>query len=83
MTYKEREQIFSKDALTTSELAKLWGLDIATASQQMQAIKRCIGAENLRFNIKGKLHTQDYLDYCKIKEGNPRYYTIRENDENY
>ena len=65
MTYTEREQIFSKDYITTQELQVLLGYsNISGASAKMSEIKRVVGD---RLGIKGKIHTEDYLEYFKIK----------------
>ncbi len=65
MTYAERELIFSKDFITTQELQALLGYsNISGASAKMGEIKRVVGD---RLGIKGKIHTEDYLEYFKIK----------------
>ncbi len=70
MTYAERENIFSKEYITTKELADLLGLAYANASTLMQTIKRKTGD---RLNIRGKIHVQDYLDYFKLDGSSGRY----------
>ena len=65
MTYTEREQIFSKDYITTQELQALLGYsNISGASAKMSEIKRVVGD---RLGVKGKIHVEDYLAYFKIK----------------
>lgn len=64
MTYQEREEIFSKEAISLNDMANLMGVSASAASQKMSEIKRVVGD---RLGIKGKLHVQDYLDYFKIK----------------
>ena len=65
MNYVRREEIFSKDYITTQELQELLGfVDIAGASKKMSEIKRVVGD---RLGVKGKIHTEDYLEFFKIK----------------
>ena len=65
MTYTEREQIFSKDFITTQELKVLLGYsNISGASAKMSEIKRVVGD---RLKIKGKIHIEDYLEFFNIK----------------
>lgn len=80
MTYEQREQIFSKEVLTTQELSVLFDCDIATASTLMNNIKR--GLPQLRLNIRGKIHTQDYLDYFSLDANNKRYFHKERENEN-
>lgn len=75
MTYSERELIFSKDYITTQELADLLGIAYTKASTLLQTIKRKTGD---RLGIKGKLHVQDYLDFYHLNGEQPRYYTTTE-----
>lgn len=56
MTYAEREAIFSKEYISTKELAALFGMNISTASTFLQTIKRRVGD---RLGIRGKIHIQD------------------------
>lgn len=62
MTFKEREQIFSKEIITYKELAILLEVDVCTASTILNSIK----SKYDRLHIRGKIHVQDYLDYFKI-----------------
>lgn len=65
MTYVKREEIFSKDYITTHELQELLGYtSLPQASQKMQEIKRTVGD---RLGIKGKIHTEDYFEFFGIK----------------
>ena len=65
MTYARREEIFSKDYITTSELQELLGIKHSThASMKMTEIKRVVGD---RLGVKGKIHTEDYLEFFNIK----------------
>lgn len=69
MTYTEREEIMSKDVMTTAELARLLDCNIATASMTLGDIKSSIvrNGEKPRIDARGKLHVQDYCDYYRIK----------------
>ena len=65
MTYLRREQIFSKDYITTQELQELLGFkNLASASQKMSEIRRIVGD---RLKIKGRIHTEDYFAFFNIK----------------
>jgi hypothetical protein len=65
MTYIKREEIFSKDYITTLELQELLGFStLSKASAKMQEIKRKVGD---RLGIKGRLHTEDYFLFFDIK----------------
>ena len=65
MTYARREEIFSKDYITTKELQELLGLcDESCASKKMGEIRRVVGD---RLGIKGKIHTEDYFEFYGIK----------------
>ena len=68
MTYIEREEMFSKDYLTIEDVEKLLGLCYSDASKQIRDIKRGLKMQGkeLRLNVKGKLHVQDYLDYFNL-----------------
>lgn len=70
MTYAERQEIFSKEYITTKELADLLGIAYAKASTLLQTIKRKTGD---RLGIKGKIHIQDYLDYYHLDGSSLRY----------
>ena len=65
MTYAEREEIFSKDVITTNDLMKLLNVQKSAASVKMQEIKRVAGD---RLGIQGRVHIEDYLEYFKIKD---------------
>lgn len=67
-----REEIFSKEFITTGELAELLGLDKCTASTVLNNIKRVTD----RLGIKGKIHVQDYIDYYHLPQ---ERYSIKSN----
>ena len=76
MTYKRREEIFSKEVLSYTELAELLDICPSMASTKMSEIKM----KSDRLKIKGKIHIQDYLDWLGVKEdGMLRY--CRQADE--
>jgi hypothetical protein len=65
MTYARREEIFSKDYITTQELQEILGYKhLSQASIKMGDIKRAVGD---RLGIKGRVHTEDYLEFFGIK----------------
>lgn len=66
MTMQERQEIFAKEYLSNEDLCKLYDLLPPHASELMNDIKKnlVIGKNReLRLNMRGKLHTQDYLDW--------------------
>lgn len=64
MSFQRREEIFSKDYITTQELQELLGFaNLPSASQKMSEIKRVTGD---RLGIKGRIHTEDYFLYFGI-----------------
>lgn len=68
MTYKRREEILSKDVMGVDEVCDLMGCDKSTASRIMTEIKTKLSKEGIepRISQRGKLHTQDYMDYFRI-----------------
>ena len=65
MTYARREEILSKDVITTDELQELLALsNLPQASSKMSEIKRKVGD---RLGVKGKIHIEDYLEHFNIK----------------
>ena len=65
MTYARREEIFSKDFITTKELQELLGIkNISSASRKVMEIKRVVGD---RLGIKGRIHTEDYFEFFNVK----------------
>lgn len=65
MTYARREEIFSKDYITTKELQELLGYaNLPSASQKMNEIKRVVGD---KLGVKGKIHTEDYLRFFDVQ----------------
>lgn len=65
MTYARREEIFGKDYITTHELQELLGFThLSGASQKMNEMKRAVGD---RLGVKGRIHTEDYIEFFNIK----------------
>lgn len=62
MTRQDREEMFSKDYLTASDISLLLGVDIQTAYAKIRDIRR----KNDRLGIQGKIHIQDYIDYYNL-----------------
>lgn len=62
MTYARREEIFSKDYLTISDLQELLGLTYQASAKLIREIKFKFD----RLGVQGKIHTEDYLLYFKI-----------------
>lgn len=65
MTYERREEIFSKEVLTISDIQELFDISASEASRKIKEIKRCGGD---RIKIQGRLHIQDYFDYYNITD---------------
>lgn len=68
MTYSRREEIFSKDYISIADMQDLLGMGYDDAAKMIRDIKRALelGGANVRLNVQGKLHVQDYLDYFNI-----------------
>ena len=69
MTFTRREQIMSKDIISTSEVAELLGKSVSQASRIVNDIKASIelSGRKPRINERGKIHTQDYCDYYQME----------------
>lgn len=83
MTYEQREQIFAKDVLTIDDISLLLQISYKQASALVCQIKRNFDFQGkpVRITAKGRLHTQDYLDYFNIGKDNLRY--CKAQKENY
>lgn len=70
MTPERRNEILSKDVITTSELAELLDINRTYASNCMLNIKQ--KSDRLKLitgkTVKGKCHIQDYLDYFGLNK---------------
>lgn len=69
MTKAEREAIMSKDVMTGADIQKLQGCNASQASRIITDIKYVIEkrGDKPRINQRGKLHTQDYLDFYRLE----------------
>ena len=82
MTMQERRDIFAKEVLTIEDFQKLYGMTQAQASKMMGDIRKKLifgKGQELRLDMKGKLHTEDYLDWVGVREN--RYSIEREEEE--
>lgn len=68
MTFERRNEIFSKEALSITDVAELMGVSYDTAQKLVQAIRR----HHDRLHIQGRVHVQDYIDYFHLPP--ERYY---------
>ena len=71
MTMAEREEMFAKEYLDVDDIAKLYGLCKNRASILLREIKfkiTNIQGKQLRVALRGKIHTQDYLDWRESQE---------------
>ena len=71
MTMQERRDIFAKEVLTIEDFQKLYGMTQAQASKMMSDIRKKLifgKGQELRLDMKGKLHTEDYLDWVGVRE---------------
>lgn len=68
MDFKRREEITSKDVMTIDEICELMGYTKSQASTIINKIKNKLAKEGIepRLNERGKIHTQDYLDYFRL-----------------
>lgn len=65
MTYARREEILSKDCITTQELQELLGFtSLSQASEIITQIRLTVGD---RLRVKGRIHVEDYLKFFEIK----------------
>ena len=68
MDFKRRDEIISKDVMTIDEICELMGYTKSQASNVITKIKNKLAKEGVepRLNERGKIHTQDYLDYFRL-----------------
>lgn len=64
MTYQEREAIFSKEALSVTDMQALFGVCKSEATNIMNTIRRQTGD---RLKVHGKIHIEDYLKHFGIE----------------
>ncbi len=65
MTYERREEIFSKDALTASEVAELLAVSPTTANKIIRNIKHTYGDP---LDVSGHVLVEDYKRYFGAPE---------------
>lgn len=70
LTPELRKEIFSKDYLGIRDIQMLLGCSYWDAAKIIRQIKRKCD----RLHVRGKLHTQDYLDYFDLPP--ERYVTV-------
>ena len=82
MTYVEREKIFSKEYIDIEDVRALYGMAYNDAAKLIRDIKRGfeIKGKQLRLNVQGKLHVQDYLDYYNLTPERYGAFMRRENE---
>lgn len=71
MTVSEKNDMFAKEYLGIKDIAKLYGLCYNRASMLLREIKSKITmgqGKELRVTLRGKIHTQDYLDWRNSQE---------------
>lgn len=68
MTAELRRDIFSKECLSIEDIGLLFDLDYNTASEKIREWKRKLEFQGkaLRIDIRGKIHTQDYMDVMGV-----------------
>ena len=67
MTEARRREIFSKEALSISDVAELYGVCSSQAAKMIRLWKFRAGD---RLNIKGKIHVLDYKKALEWNEEN-------------
>ena len=81
MTWAKREEIFSKDYITITDMQILLGLSYNDAAVKIRDIKRGLSfkGQEPRLTTQGKLHVQDYLDFYNLPSA--RYVSVGERYE--
>ena len=78
MTYQEREEIFSKEALSIKDVAALIECSAGYAGFLIRNWKSQLQfqGKKLRLNTDGKIHVMDYFDVMNINGEDPgeRYF---------
>ena len=64
MTFKEREEIFSKDVLSISDFEKITGMSRPASAKLIRQIKFKYDT----LGIEGYLHIEDYFKYFGITD---------------
>jgi hypothetical protein len=87
MTAQERQEMFAKEYLSIADIQKLYGINYPTASKFICDIKRKLTVgkgQELRLDMQGKIHIQDYLDYLGVNENRYGFgfYPTKNKDDN-
>lgn len=83
MTWERRKEIFAKEYLSIDDIKFLYDYTQQQASKMICDIKRTITVKmkrELRLDMRGRIHTQDYLDALKITSD--RYSIAMDKDVN-
>ena len=70
MTATEKSDMFAKEYLGISDIAKLYGLCYNRASMLLREIKfnlEITQGKKLRINLRGKIHVKDYEEWRDYK----------------
>lgn len=74
MNNARREEILSKERLSIEDIQELFGIGYQGAAKIIRDIRRGLvmnpkfNGQGLRLDMRGYVHTQDYLDYFGIKK---------------
>lgn len=73
MTYQEREEIFSKEALHVSDIQAVFGMKYGSAARIIRdmKLKRKIQGKIVRIDVEGYIHTSDYLEEIGVDPDHP------------
>lgn len=80
MTYERREEIFSKDAITSSEVAELLSVSLTTANTIIRNIRLATGD---KLGIQGRVLVTDYLEYFKMPYKDRYGRRVTDDDNNF
>ena len=81
MTVQERKEMFAKEYLSIDDIGKLFDINYKMASAFIVKIKKKLVSgcgKELRLDISGKIHIEDYLDYIGVKA---ERYSFKEDEE--
>lgn len=78
MTVQERQEIFAKEYLSVADFCKLYDMSQPNASALMCKMRNKLifgMKQELRLDMRGRLHVQDYLDYLGVQSDRYSYMT--------
>jgi hypothetical protein len=85
MTYQEREEIFSREALHIKDVMELYGMKYDTASKFIRdmKLKRKVRGKPVRLDTEGFIHMIDYLEEIGVDPIHPgdRYVKKKPSDD--